>query len=400
MRAPALVLVVPLVLLVTACDRGPVRATHVVDATGQRRALTEPWPSPRKLDALLDARVRLVGADVPAHAKPGEKVTIELAFLVEKSCAGAEPKVFVHAAAPGAEVNQAQADHIPLDGKVPALEWQPGDLLVDTAELVVPSTIGVDTLVVMVGLYEGKDRWKVTPSSAHDGKDRVEVGRIHVDGAPPVAVTAEIHKRKGAIVVDGVLDEPDWAEAPKLGPFIAYDGKSRITRPTFARLLWDTGALYVAFEGEDPDVFTPYTKDDDPLYDSEAVEIFVDADGDKDVYVELQDAPAKDLHFDAAFAGGRRKNMDRVYTASYATKSVVTTTSFVSEWKIDVASLKDVPAGEPRAGASWKVNLFRLERVRDDGRQKVLKSEASAWSSPLSGDFHNLDRFGTVTFVE
>ena len=53
-----------------------------------------------------------------------------------------------------------------------------------------------------------------------------------------------------------------------------------------------------------------------------------------------------------------------------------------------------------RKGASWKVNLFRLERVRSPDKSRVVKSEASAWSTPLSGDFHNLDRFATITFVE
>ena len=58
------------------------------------------------------------------------------------------------------------------------------------------------------------------------------------------------------------------------------------------------------------------------------------------------------------------------------------------------------PAHEPKVGAIWKVNLFRLERIRDGAKTRVIKNEASAWSSPLSGDFHNLDRFASITFIE
>lgn len=399
-------------LALGACRGEPVKPTHVLDETGERVELREPRRWAAVLDAVLEGpaggRLRLVGADVPKSATRGARVPMTLAFVVEGEHAGTEPRVFVHGSAPGAEVNQAGADHDPLRGRVKPVEWRRGDLLVDRFELVVPRGLGVDTLVVYAGLYEraagepargGKDadRWRVSPASAHDGRHRVEIGRIHVEGAPRLDVQADVTKRRGPIVVDGVLDEPDWQRAARL-PFQPYDGKSTIERETWARLLWDDEHLWVAFEGEDPDVFTPYANNDDPLYDSEAVEVFIDADGDKDVYVELQAAPAKDLRFDAAFAGGRRKNMDRAWNASYETKSVVTPTGFVSEWKIPVRSLKDIPAGEPRPGASWKVNLFRLERVRSG--ERVMRTEASAWSPPLSGDFHNLDRFGAIRFVD
>jgi hypothetical protein len=29
----------------------------------------------------------------------------------------------------------------------------------------------------------------------------------------------------------------------------------------------------------------------------------------------------------------------------------------------------------------------------------VVSTDATAWSAPLSGDFHRLERFGVITFV-
>jgi hypothetical protein len=395
--------------LAGACARAPLEPTHVLDGQGPRRPLDAPAALPLALAAVLEgpagARLRLVGAAVPREAAPGDRVPVALAFVVERAPQGEEPEVFVHAAAPGAEVSQAGADHPPLAGAHAPSTWQRGDLLVDRFELLVPRTIGVDALVVHVGLFEagaaGKERWRVSPATAHDGRERIEVGRISIPGAPPLMVSADVKRRTGPVVLDGALDEPDWQRATRLGPFVAYDGRSRIERRTWARMLWDEESLWVAFEGEDPDVFTPYAKRDDPLYESEAIEVFIDADGDQDVYVELQAAPANDVHFDAAFSGGRRKNMDRAWNAPYETKTVTTPAGFTSEWRIPVRALKDIPAGEPRAGAQWRVNLFRLERVRDVPRsERVVRTEAAAWSSPLSGDFHNLDRFGTIRFVD
>ena len=395
----AVVAVVAVVVaLASGCRREPGRIEALVDASGRHEARALP-AGVRALDALFDGRVRLLGiSNEGANVVTGANTHVVLYWLVERELAGAAPMVFVHVAAPGAEVNQASADH-----KLPALEAaRPGDVVVDAFDVVVPASIAVDELLVWAGLFEGKDRWQVTPAAVNDGKDRVEVARLHVPGAPAFLVEAEVHKKTAPIAVDGVLDEPDWARAAVLGPFASWDGKTVIERKTTAKLLWDDDNLYVAFIGDDPDVFTPYQKHDDPLYDSEAVEIFIDADGDKDVYVELQAAPANDLHFDAAFAGGRRKNMDTSYDPHFESKSVVDVAkgTFVSEWRIPVRELKDVPARDPKVGAVWKVNLFRLERIRDASKTRVVKNEASAWSSPLSGDFHNLDRFGAITFVE
>jgi hypothetical protein len=206
----------------------------------------------------------------------------------------------------------------------------------------------------------------------------------------------DVHKAAGAIVVDGVLDEPDWQRAPAMRLRQHLD-KSALAFNTSAKMLWSNDALYLAFDADDDDAFSPYLKRDDPLYDGEAYEIFVDADGDADVYVELQ-SNAFDLHFDAAFTGGARRHMEVSYDVDYATKTVVSPGRVVQEWRIPVAALRDVPAGEPRVGATWKANLFRLERRRQDGR--VTETEASAWSPPLVNDFHKLARFGTLVFVE
>jgi Carbohydrate family 9 binding domain-like len=347
-------------------------------------------------DALVGGRVRLIGARVDESAKPGGRVHGTLLWLVEKDCAGADPKVLVHVTAEGAELNLMQADHTPLDGVVSATEWRRGDVLADAFSFTVPKTIALDALLVRVGLYEGKQRWEVTPAGAHDGVDRVEVARVAVQDAPPLRARAEVFKRTEPVVIDGALDEPDWARAAAL-TLHAHDGKGAITRATTAKLLWDDAALYLAFEAQDPDPFTPYTKRDDPLYDSEAYEIFIDADGDQDEYVELQSA-MNDVQFDAAFSGGRRKNMNKGWDADYQSKTRVEGERVTQEWRIPVGALRDVPAGEPKAGAQWRINLFRLERVRDSAKQKVTKHEASAWSPPLSGDFHNIQRMGTITF--
>ena len=46
----------------------------------------------------------------------------------------------------------------------------------------------------------------------------------------------------------------------------------------------------------------------------------------------------------------------------------------------------------PAVGDMWKINMFRLDAPKDKGQAAV------AWSAPLVGDFHKLDRFGELVF--
>lgn len=392
----------------TACP--PAAPPSYVDEKGRHDGA--PPTAPKKLDALFDGQLRLIGADVGERAKPGQRVPVKLFFRVEKPITAQTPAeapgVFVHLSPPRAKP-AAMSKHRIAKETVPPAQWRKGEVIVDSFEVVVPSGVTADTLLVQVGLFvdnaDGRRRFDVTPEDAADTQSRVEIGRLTIQKDKEKAKAAEaavdVPKRKGAIKLDGVADEADWKTAAVF-TFKPHDGKSiMLERKTTARMLWDAEALYLAFDVEDPDAFTVYKKRDDPLYDSEATEIFIDADGDKDEYVELQSA-ADDVHFDAAFKGGARKNMDKSWNSPFETKTKKTDKGYVQEWRIPVASLKDIPAGEPKPGARWKINMFRLERIRGDKalKDKVTKNEASAWSPPLSGDFHTLERFGTITFKE
>ncbi len=355
-------------------------------------------------DHVFEDEIGLVGFVRPDAVKRGQQAELTLWWRFAKTDAAKRgPKVFVHGLVPGGELRMAGRDHILLPPMVAADSLVPGDVLEDRFVVAVPQDYPADAMQLYVGLYEGRDRYEVT-AGEHDDQQRVSLGTLAISDGAPAFPTVKAKKRTGAITIDGKLDEPDWQRAERIGPFISYRGRGKLQNNTHARLLWDDDALYVAFECDDNDIHTPYDKRDDPLYESEAVEIFIDADGDKDEYVELQAAP-NDTHFDAAFKGGRRKNFDTSYNVNYTSKAVLDGTlnehgdedkGWISEWRIPIDELRDIP-GPVAIGTEWKINLFRLDRIRRG--DKVVKNEASAWSSPYSGDFHNLDRFGTLVFA-
>jgi hypothetical protein len=172
----------------------------------------------------------------------------------------------------------------------------------------------------------------------------------------------------------------------------AQDGAPSIDA-TRVRLLEDGLRLFVRFDCDDRDVWATLERRDAPLWEEEAVEIFL-APGD-DVparYVEVQVNPLGTI-FDAKVTNpdGRRDTMrvDASWNAPGLVARVVRPAS--GGWRAEIAlPWSDACAGEPPS--VWRANLFRIER-RHGGQP-----EFSCWSPTLVDppDFHKPAVFGRV----
>jgi hypothetical protein len=210
-----------------------------------------------------------------------------------------------------------------------------------------------------------------------------------------------VHRAQGPIQIDGVLAESAWDRAEKAGPFLrSLDGKP-CTAATEARLLWDDENLYVAFLSEDPNVAGAFFKDDEKLYTSNVVELFLNPSGDAARgYDEIEVAPTNAL-FDASFVGGPRQGMDLSWS-SHARHAVhvdgtLNDPSDVDRgWTVELAipfaALTGMPRPRPVRGDRWKFNLYRLRQGPGQ------PGEGQAFSPPMRGDFHALDKFATLRF--
>jgi hypothetical protein len=210
-----------------------------------------------------------------------------------------------------------------------------------------------------------------------------------------------VHRASTPIVVDGVLAEAGWDRAAKAGPFVrSLDGKPA-TAATEARLLWDDDNLYLAFICEDPNVAGTFFKDDEKLYTSNVVELFLNPSGDAARgYDEIEVAPTNAL-FDASFVGGPRQGMDLSWS-SHARHAVhvdgtLNDPSDVDRgWTVELAipfaALTGMPRPRPVRGDRWKFNLYRLRQGPGQ------PGEGQAFSPPMRGDFHALDKFATLRF--
>jgi len=211
-----------------------------------------------------------------------------------------------------------------------------------------------------------------------------------------------VHRAPAPPQIDGVLAESLWDRAERAGPFVrSLDGKPA-SAATEARLLWDDEHLYVAFLAEDANVSGAFSGDDEKLYTSNVVELFLNPSGDGANYDEIEVAPTNAL-FDASFTGGPRKGMDLSWS-SHARHAVHVDGTlndardadrgWTVELAIPFASLTGMPRPRPARGDRWKFNLYRLRQGPGQ------PGEGQAYSPPMRGDFHALDRFAWLRFEE
>jgi hypothetical protein len=336
--------------------------------------------------------VRYLGSRVtPQGAQPGQPV--QLAHYFE-SLRAMPPgwDFFVHVVDPASGQMLVNADHAFAGGSAPLGAWPVGKVVEDVHTVPMPATPGR----VVLGFWQGDSRLPVDDPKAHMGDNRVLGPQL--GGASPSLPEYTVRRTPKAPVIDGELNDAVWKDAAPVVLRGSFDGRQPSLR-TEARLAYDDQHLYVAFDVEDPDVWGTFRKRDEPIYEQEVVEIFLDANADGRTYNEMQVSP-HNVNFDAYFPA-RRQGMDLSWDSGMTTAVKVRGTvdnpadrdeGWRVEMRIPFARLAEVPNLPPKKGERWRFNLYRLEHV---GRQQV---EGQSFSPLFVGDFHALPRFGWLVF--
>jgi hypothetical protein len=355
-----------------------------------------------KVNADLEGKVTYLGLDVDRDKiQPGQQFTLTHYWQVHKRVEGW--RIFVHLNGPEKR-GFINADHKPIGGRYPATKWQPGEIIRDEHKVTLPSDYKESTVMVMTGLWKGKLRMKI--KGPQDKENRILAATLPVSGAPtkpppkPRRLTAV--KSAKPIKLDGVLDEPVWAKAPSSGEFVNTQNGGKLDWKTEVKVAWDAKQLYFGFTCQDDDVWSDFKKRDEKLWTQEAVEIFIDADGDGKDYVELQVSP-NGVIFDSYLPEYRKNQNDwnskmkaAVKVDGTANKRGDKDKSWTVEVAVPWADVKGRGKAElklpPEPGTVFKVNFFRMDLPKEKPQR------AGAWSPPMVGDFHKLDRFGELVF--
>ncbi len=208
-----------------------------------------------------------------------------------------------------------------------------------------------------------------------------------------------IHKTTNKISIDGDLS--DW-KTPFLGPFVIHNTAEKATQNTMVSLSWNDENLYLAYRSADSKIVGSNQKKDSQIFNSDdLVEIFLDADGDGQNYIEIG-VNAFSTNYDLLLkcispdCGGWKTSMN-FNIEGLETVSKVTAKGFSTEIKIPFSSLQKIQNGnfsKPKTGTKWKGNTFRIDYGNSTEYLALQPYKSSVFG------FHQPQEFAVFEFVE
>jgi hypothetical protein len=199
---------------------------------------------------------------------------------------------------------------------------------------------------------------------------------------------------------DGDLRKYVWNEASWIRfNHDAFCGAEYPQSETRASAAWSPANIYFAFicqyvtlntyEGEDP------AEERWELWDRDVVEVFLNPTPDfmthyyefevapNNQWIDLEIDKTKNPFYDPAWSSG----------FTHATRIDVEKHVWTCEMSIPLSSM---PASPPRAGAEWRLNLYRADGASPPSQRRLM-----SWVTIPGGDtFHTPSRFGIIRFMD
>ena len=274
--------------------------------------------------------------------------------------------------------------------------------------------------------------------------------------APAGVRSYDAPRASSAPVIDGVLDDAAWRDAPWTEPFVDIRGEGwpSPTWSTRAKLTWHECCLYVGAELEEPHLWATLSDRDAIVYREHDFEVFLDPDGDGIEYYELEInalGTEFDLFLDRPYSRGGRADIGWDMAGLRTAVGLDGTLNDPSDedvgWTVEIAipwtalrppveveagraaeqesagvaaeaareateSRANVVAGAaPSPGDEWRVNFSRVQWPLDivnggyrKAREPVDWSDHPednwVWSPQGEIDMHLPEKWGVVRFME
>jgi hypothetical protein len=415
---------VVLLVLASCVDRGAGPQAKKIDPGYVRdNVLTQVPEDLQRVDVSLGGKVTYLGSRlVSIEGKPlgntiapGGMVRV-LHYWQVVQPVGPGWKLFRYARGAAGTADFMNFGPTDMELGLPPAKWKAGQIIQDAQDIVLRPDWRSPFATIFVGLVaEGRhqlgDRMTTDPATAATVADRAIVARtleVDLSKAPPPPGTVHVPHAAGEIVIDGVANEPGWATGVMSSELVTADGSPEPVGKAIARMTWDERNLYVFVQVTDTDIYSQYKVHDEPIWKQDVVELFIDADGNRRGYVELQVNP-NNTTFDSYFATTRAQPGDETWTSNMVTAVKVRGTADKAGdadqgWDVEIAIPWDAARGRdqamqvrtpPQVGDRWKLNVVRVDYRSNGGSPGV-----SSWNRITYGDFHALDRMLQVVFAD
>ncbi len=267
-----------------------------------------------------------------------------------------------------------------------------------------PNALGTTTAVVLSLLFPAggtsAEPQPMAAAAAH------AAAQAQAAAQAPLPPPPQYQVKRAAIapVIDGKLDDAAWKTASPALPFVfPWADQTGAKQSTAVRLLWDEKNLYLAYNCEDTDINVRHTQRDDPTYEDDAVELFINPAGTRGNYYGLE-MNARGVLYDYFYAHPQvlLKRFDLV-GQQLATQIHGTVNQNADKdlgWSLELAipwsNFSDMAKVLPPAfGSTWTANLNRWDGTPPDRRLSQWSPSGDPRPNP-----HVPARFGRLTFVQ
>lgn len=226
------------------------------------------------------------------------------------------------------------------------------------------------------------------------------------------------------INIDGLATDAAWQRAPWTEDFVDIEsGASRGNnhKRTRCKMVWDSTFLYVLAELQEEDVWANINAQDAPVFQNNALEIFINPDGSTFNYFEFQInaiGAVWDLYMPRPYRSGGRglsswdiKGLKKaVHIAGTLNQPGDKDTSWTVELAIPFSSL-GVWRNATKSGTIWRMNFSRVHwqhdaingtysKKRDPSSGRFLPERYTVWSPQGILNLHFPERWGYVLFAD
>ena len=180
-----------------------------------------------------------------------------------------------------------------------------------------------------------------------------------------------------------------------LSPFVRAEGGAPALEQTHVRVAHDGDALLVRFDCDDRDPWGTFDRRDDPVWQEEAVELFLaPGEGDPVEYLEFEVSP-RGVLFDARVRNPASRREEMTVDVSWDCPGIAWRARVRPDggaWRAELSIPWAAVAPPGPVPRTWRANFLRIERPRG------AAPEFSCWSPTLTdpADFHKPACFGVL----
>lgn len=164
---------------------------------------------------------------------------------------------------------------------------------------------------------------------------------------------------------------------------------------TQAKVIYSSTGIYFLIRCDDKKTICTYKRDWAPLFKEDVIEVFLQPDEKRPVYLEYEisplgyELPLLIINSEGKFTGWTPWD----YTKTRKVKKLVSLSrlGWIAEFFIPFKLMRGLRNVPPKKNTQWKANINRIDYDR-------LPRTKWAWCPHVKGKFHQYKKFGTFTF--